>query len=180
MERSDIRALLQSRNVGPLNQEVRRSSERMLIWGATRAPRDAPTSKEGFCEAQKRHTVADARSGDCRTGLGPGRRARPRSDKEKVAEEIRREMSKKLAERGWSHLPIVKNQAYKALAASVHGVFENLGISSHYQKIIVTFANDEDRVHQQFNFDNSFCNTLAYQYGVRTGELIIELGRVVK
>jgi hypothetical protein len=101
-------------------------------------------------------------------------------DKEKLANEIQREISDKLNLRGWLHRPLARKQAYEALAKSVHDVFENLGISGYYKEIVVTIADDELPGHQKFSFDDGFCNTLKCRYGIEIGDQVIVLDRFKK
>jgi hypothetical protein len=101
-------------------------------------------------------------------------------DKDKLADEIQREISNELTIRGLLHLPLARKQAYEALAKSLHDVFENLGISGYYKEIAVTFANEEQTGYQKFSFDGGFCNTLMCLYDIDVGDRVIVLDRFEK
>jgi hypothetical protein len=78
-------------------------------------------------------------------------------DGKKLIEQLKKDVSEKLINKGQLHVGTVYDKAAKALADNFNAYFIASGNGHYYKSIVVIFSNEKNQSERQFNYNNSYC-----------------------
>ena len=78
-------------------------------------------------------------------------------DGKMLIEQLKKDISEKLINKGRLHIGAVYDKAAKALADNFNAYFIANGNGRYYKSIAVIFSNEKGQSERQFNYNNSYC-----------------------
>ncbi|MDD2723420.1 MAG: hypothetical protein PHH59_05260 [Methylovulum sp.] len=90
-----------------------------------------------------------------------------------LLDQLRREVTAKLAIKGKSQINAVYDKAAKALADNFNRHFSENGYGGYYKSIVVVFASERSPSRRQFNYANSLCGKEACSLEIGLGKGLI-------
>lgn len=78
-------------------------------------------------------------------------------DGKKLIEQLKKDVSEKLINKGRLYIGAVYDKAAKALADNFNAYFIANGNGRYFKSIVVIFSNEKSQSERQFNYNNSYC-----------------------
>jgi len=90
-----------------------------------------------------------------------------------TSDNLKRDISSKLVEKGNLQKRMVYDKAAKALADNFNVYFKNNGFGEYYKSIVVTFSSEGSSSDRQFNYNESYCGAKPCRIELNLGNNLI-------